>query len=99
MSDKQPLTPQQMHEKIDAFRQKALIGKSKKASVSNSAGIVITIVSDLLGGLLVGAGIGWVIFKIFDTHLIVMGIFVLLGGLAGFLNLYKSLNVLERQNK
>ena len=99
MSDKQPLTPQQMHEKIDAFRQKALIDKSKKASVSNSAGIVITIVSDLLGGLLVGAGIGWVIFKIFDTHLIVMGIFVLLGGLAGFLNLYKSLNVLERQNK
>ncbi len=95
MNEKAPENSQQMKEKINAFRQRAFAKTHKKAPVSTSLNVIITIFSDLLAGLLVGAGVGYLLYSVFDMHLSVLGIFVLLGGLAGFLNLYKSLKRLE----
>ena len=99
MNTTQPQTPEQMKEKINTFRQSAFVRVSKKSNVSYSVNILITVLSDLLSGLLVGAGLGYLIYKSFNVHIGVVALFVLLGGLAGFLNLYKSLSHLQKAVK
>ena len=91
--------PQQMKEKIDAFRNEGSSRSKGRSSVSAPVSIIITIISDLLGGLLVGAGLGYLLVKFFDAHILVFAIFILLGGFAGLLNLYKSLKKMEGQQK
>ena len=92
-------TPKEMKEKIDAFRQAAFQKNEKQSSVSGSLNIIITILSDLLGGLLVGAGLGYLVVTYLGAHKIFFAIFILLGGFAGFLNLYKSMKRLEGGHK
>ena len=99
MEDTTSRTPQQMKEKIDAFRDDALSHSKRRSSVSAPVSIIITIISDLLGGLLVGAGLGYLLVKFFDAHMLVFALFILLGGFAGLLNLYKSLKKMEGQQK
>ena len=96
MNNTKARTPEEMKEKIDSFRQQIFVSGSKKSKVPYSVNIVITVLSDLLSGLLVGAGIGYLIYKFFDVHIWIIAFFVLLGGLAGFLNLYKSLSHLQK---
>ena len=92
-------TPQEMKEKVNAFRKSTLSKPEKRSTVSSSLNIIITIISDLLGGLLVGAGLGYLLVKFFNAHMLVFAIFILLGGFAGLLNLYKSLKKMEGQQK
>ena len=92
-------TPQEMKEKIDAFRNGNSKSSKGRSSVSAPVSIIITIISDLLGGLLVGAGLGYLLVKFFNAHMLVFAVFVLLGGFAGLLNLYKSLKKMEGQQK
>lgn len=92
-------TPQEMKEKIDAFRQDAFQKNEKRSPVASPLNIIIIILSDLLGGLLVGAGLGYVAVTYWGAHKIFFAIFILLGGFAGLLNLYRSMKRLEGQNK
>ena len=62
-------------------------------------GIILAVSCDLLSGLLIGAAIGYVVYKYFLCHVIFIGLFVLLGGLAGLLNMYKTLRRFEKDNK
>ena len=97
MNETETKTPQEMKEKIESFRKLAF--PPKQQAVSGSVAVIITIISDLLGGLLVGAGLGYLFMKLFGAHKIVLAIFVLLGGLAGLLNVYKSIKQLEGKSK
>ena len=99
MNNRTAQTPQEMKEKIDSFRTEVLSDCLKKKNKSHSFNIIVTVLSDLLSGLLVGAGIGYLFYKLFDVHFGVIGVFVLLGGMAGFLNLYRSLAHLQKGDK
>ncbi len=70
--------------------------KTKQQDVS----LGVAIMSDLLGGIIAGAAIGFLIQQFFDTKPFVLGIFIFLGGIAGILNVYKYVRRAEkRENK
>ena len=83
MDEKISRTPQEMKEKINAFRDGNSQRSKGRSSVSAPVSIIITIISDLLGGLLVGAGLGYLLVRFFDAHMLVFALFILLGGFAG----------------
>ncbi len=58
-------------------------------------GLAITIMSDLLGGLIAGGVIGFLIQQFFDTKPFILGVFIFLGGIAGLLNVYKYVHRIE----
>ena len=97
MNNKTVQTPQEMQEKINSFRKTVLSDDTKEKTYSHSWNVIIIVLSDLLSGLLVGAGIGFLLYKFFDLHVFIIAFFVLFGGFAGFLNVYKSLNSLQKQ--
>ena len=72
--------------------------KNKRKGVK-CFGIVSAVSCDLLAGLLIGTAIGYILYRYFSLHLVFFGIFVLLGGLAGLLNMYKTLKRFEKDNK
>lgn len=76
-----------LKERIDALSRRF---EKKERSNNDNIQMLFEVFSDLFGGLLVGAGLGYLIYVLFDTHLIVLAVFILLGGVAGFFNLYKS---------
>lgn len=83
--------------KVQIEALKGKLSSSKKKSIETSGlNLSIMIISDLAGGLLVGAGIGYMLYALFDVHLVVLALFVLFGGFAGLLNVYKSISHLEK---
>ena len=78
MTKTAPQTPQEMKEKIKAFREGASFQKQKRSPTPNPLSIIITILSDLLGGLLVGAGLGYVCVEYLGAHKIYFAIFIYL---------------------
>lgn len=78
-----------LQEKIDALKNKVTPSR-RKGWETQGVGLLIMILSDLLGGLLVGAALGYLFQTLFHLHHSVIGVFVLLGGLAGLLNVFKT---------
>ena len=62
-----------------------------------AAHIGIRIAADLLSGIAVGSGIGYVLDKVFDTRPFLFAVFLLFGGAAGFLNVYRMAK--DEENK
>ena len=52
---------------------------------------------ELLSGVVIGAAIGYFLDMAFGTRPLLMGIFLLLGGMAGFLNVYKFVKRREKE--
>jgi len=71
----------------------ALAKKGNKEEIDvNNQPLVNTfsrVATELLAGLLVGAGIGWTLDKWLDTNPWFLILFFLLGGAAGILNLWR----------
>ena len=88
-------TSEQLKEKIDSFRQSVF--SAKKENSSHHVGIALAVICDLLAGLLVGAIIGFMLYKYMHFHLIFFGIFIFLGGIAGVLNVFKTLSKLNKK--
>ena len=84
--------------KIRELREKEN-GSSEKSSSTHigAAHIGVRIATDLLSGIAVGTGIGYVLDKIFDTRPYLFAIFLLFGGAAGFLNVYRMAK--DEENK
>ena len=81
--------------KINVAKEK----KSAKASapkVIAATGIGIRVAADLLAGVLVGGGIGYVLDDWFGTKPVLLTIFLLFGGAAGFLNVYRMVKSVEK---
>lgn len=55
------------------------------------------IVSDLVAGVVVGLGIGMFLDGLFDTKPVFLVAFLLLGGAASFLNVYRTVNAYEKR--
>ena len=67
-------------------------GVKNKSVINNNQNLVNTfsrVVTELLAGLLIGAGIGWTIDEWFATKPWFLILFFLLGGAAGILNLWR----------
>ena len=66
--------------------KKKVTGKNNNQTLVNTFSRVAT---ELLAGLLIGAGVGWTIDSWIDTSPWFLIIFFLLGGAAGILNLWR----------
>lgn len=64
---------------------------------SPAARMGVGIVADLLSGVLVGGGIGYVLDGLFNTKPFLLSVFLLFGGAAGFLNVYRSAQTAEKK--
>ena len=69
----------------------ALAKRDNKQTFKNqdSLNIYYRVGTELLAGLLVGAGIGWVLDQSIDTTPLFLIIFFILGGIAGIYNLWR----------
>lgn len=74
-------------------RIETAIEKKVEEKVKNSNSAFINtfsrVATELLAGLLIGAGIGWTIDEWLETRPLFLIIFFLLGGAAGILNLWR----------
>ena len=71
----------------------ALAKKVKKQTIKNldSLNIYYRVGTELLAGLLIGAGIGWTLDQWINTTPLFLIIFFILGGIAGIYNLWRVL--------
>ncbi len=65
----------------------------------SAAGVGVQIAADLLAGVLVGAGVGYVLDMILGVRPIMLAVFLLFGGAAGFLNVYRTVKNEEKKGK
>ena len=84
----------ELEAKIKALHEQ-VVGKVPDRLDRQGAGLAITIMSDLLGGLIAGGVIGFLIQRFFDTKPFILGVFIFLGGIAGLLNVYKYVRRIE----
>ncbi len=78
------------------------VGNNKSLSTSeyvSAAGVGVQIAADLLAGVLVGAGVGYVLDMILGVRPIMLAVFLLFGGAAGFLNVYRTVKNEEKKGK
>ncbi len=76
--------------------------KDKKKNVeghSVASRVGIAVAADLVAGVLVGSGIGYVLDRLFGTKPVLLAVFVLFGGAAGFLNMYRTVKEEEKKGR
>ena len=54
---------------------------------------------ELISGVIVGAGIGYLLDILFGTRPLLLIIFLFLGGVAGFLNVYRFVKSMEKEQE
>ena len=55
--------------------------------------------AELISGVIVGAGIGYLLDILFGTRPLLLIIFLFLGGVAGFLNVYRFVKSMEKEQE
>ena len=85
---------QKMAERIQKEKNKKKYANSEnnKEESPSSVAMAFQISVELISGVLVGVGIGYILDELFDTHLLCILIFTILGGFAGMLNVYRYVN-------
>ena len=84
-----------LKEKIEALdKNKNNTSESKKES---GAGFGFKISTELVAALIVGVGIGLIVDNYLETKPIFLIIFFILGAFAGFLNVYRVMRRIEKQ--
>ena len=99
--NKEPEDIKNLNAKINEFKQRHLNSEDLPHIKSSSASETVTgfqISTELIAGLLVGAGIGYLIDSIFNTLPWGMIIFLIFGELAGILNIYKTFNAQDKKS-
>jgi len=82
-----------LQEKIEKVRSSLKETRAERST--ERVGIVLIVLSDLLGGLLVGCALAYILCHFFGAHVVFGGLLILLGGIAGFFNIYKSMQKIE----
>lgn len=87
-----------LDEKIRKMRDvRAESGKDVSLKHPTTSRIGIAVAADLIAGVLVGTGIGYVLDQLCGTKPVLLAVFVLLGGAAGFLNMYRTVKDEEKK--
>ncbi|MBR2274225.1 MAG: AtpZ/AtpI family protein [Alphaproteobacteria bacterium] len=66
----------------------------RKTKYSDFA-IAAHIVTELVAGVLVGAGLGYILDEVFDFQFLFLLIFIIFGGIAGMLNVFRYVKTLD----
>ena len=78
-----------LEKKLKDLEKRALVSDDKKAV--SGFGMIVLIISDLVGGLVLGAALGVLSWKMLGWGPLSFGIFFILGGIGGLLNLHRYL--------
>ena len=84
-------------EKINSIETKKLNESSVKKE--SGASFAFKISTELIAALIVGVGIGLIVDNYLDTKPFGLIIFFILGSFAGFLNIYRVMRRIEKQQK
>lgn len=71
----------------------------KASEYSGAAAIGMRIAVELLSAVLIGGAIGYVIDRVAETRPLFLAVFLLLGGAAGFLNVYRLAKAEEKRKE
>ena len=86
-----PKDMQHLDEKIQKMKQKGFGKSEKKHAKFYQASIAVQVVIELLSGVVVGVSIGYMLNEIFDFGSIFLISLIILGGIAGCLNVARYL--------
>ncbi|MDI9408809.1 MAG: AtpZ/AtpI family protein [Candidatus Pacebacteria bacterium] len=94
MSDKKPADDfKQRLARLEAARGKPSVkSQSAKNASDKATGIGFRVASDLLAGVLVGLGVGWLLDHWLGTGPWMLVVFFFLGAMAGMMNVWRLLN-------
>jgi ATP synthase protein I len=84
-----------LKEKIEVIEDKKLSELSKKKE--SGAGFAFKISTELIAALVVGVGMGLIVDNFLGTKPFGLIIFFILGSFAGFLNIYRVMRRIEKQ--
>jgi len=87
-----PQDLKELSEKISSFKNKNKKSDDKKQDNYSQLGQAFQIFTELVSGILVGTGIGYILDEVFDFRVIFLLIFIILGAIAGMLNIFRYLN-------
>ena len=88
---KKPEDIKKLEEQIKALSKKEQQARATRTrnEYTNAAQTGMRVAIELVSGVIVGAAIGWFLDDIFGTKPLFLTILLLLGGAAGFLNVYR----------
>ncbi len=93
--------PEDLHyldEKIQKMKKKGSANENKDSKFSHLS-VASQIVIELISGVVVGTGIGYMLNEIFDFGSIFLISLIILGGIAGFLNVSRYLKQIQQNGK
>ncbi len=95
---KTPKDIESLDKKIKKFKKQEMLNQTNNNAEpeysSATAGFQIS--AELLSGVVIGAAIGYVLDNVFNTAPWLLAIFIIFGGAAGVLNIYKTFKVNDR---
>ena len=91
----------QMDERIRKLKAKEQRTREEKTEFqfAHAAKVGFRIGAELISGVIVGAGIGYLLDILFGTRPMLLIIFLFLGGVAGFLNVYRFVKSMEKEQE
>lgn len=91
----------QMDERIRQLKAKETNARQDKpeSRFAYAAKVGFRIGAELISGVIVGAGIGYLLDNWFDTRPLLLIIFLFLGSVAGFLNVYRFVKSTEKEQE
>ena len=87
-----------MQKRISEMKAKAQVGQNKEENYSQLA-IAFQILIEIVSGVFVGMGIGYILDEMFDLRFVCLLIFTIFGGMAGLLNTFRYLKKNEDNRK
>ena len=88
---------QRLDKKIQEMKQKGFCRSKNKHAKFFQTSIAMQIVIELVSGVVVGAGIGYILNEIFDFGLFFLISLIILGGIAGCLNVSRYIKQQEKE--
>ena len=88
-----------INERIEKFKETGgeslKSGRRQEFAYATKTGLRVG--TEMLSGVIVGAGIGYFLDKFLDTKPCLLIVFLMLGGFAGFLNVYRFAKLNEKE--
>ena len=80
-----------LEERINKIKQQEKEARKDKpeSDFAYAAKTGFRVGTELVSGVVVGTAVGYVLYRIFDSRPLLLIIFLFLGGVAGFLNVYR----------
>lgn len=89
-SDSKASQGKSLESRLKAAR-KAAMGREPRGTIERGAfGVATRLVAELVAGLVVGGGIGWLLDRLLGTKPWMLVVFFILGSIAGIMNVFRA---------